>query len=97
MKKVNYEKVVSDLNQLLNEKYEEKEIRNLNPMFENDELRTFFKLGVDDYKRELITFSDMVLYSSMVNSMENHSEDEVKSETVIAFNLYIESLTKLKL
>lgn len=97
MKNVNYEKVVSELNQLLNEKYQVRELRNLNPMFESEELRTYFTLGFDNYKRELIYFSDMIVYSSMVNTMHNHSEDEVKKETIFEFNMYIDSLRHLKL
>jgi hypothetical protein len=97
MKNVNYEKVVSELNQQLNEKYQVKELRNLNPMFQSEELRTYFTLGFDNYKRELIYFSDMIVYSSMINTMEDHSEDEVKKETVFAFNMYIDSLGYLKL
>ena len=97
MKKVNYEKVVSDLNQLLNEKYEINEIKDICPWIVSEELRTYFTLGFDNYKRELIYFSKMIVYSSMVNAIENHSEDEVKSETILVFNQYLEAVKLLKL
>lgn len=97
MKKVNYEKVVSDLNQLLNEKYQNKELRNMCPWLESEELRTYFTLGFDNYERELIYFSNMIVYSSMVNTMANHTEEDIKNETIIAFNQYIEAMSFLKL
>lgn len=97
MEKVNYEKVVSDLNQLLEEKYNTKEIQDVCPWIESKELRTYFTLGFDDYNRELIYFSNMILYSSMVNTMANHSEEEIKNETIITFNQYIEAMLLLKL
>lgn len=97
MSKVNYEKVVSELNQLLTEKYKSKQIQEVCPWLENEELQNYFTLKFDDYKRELICFSNMAVYSSMLNTMENHSEEVVKSETILAFNEYIEAMRLLKL
>ena len=96
MKNVNYEKVVSELNQQLNEKYQTKELRNLFEDLDEVSFRTFFSIDKDQYGREIIFFDKVIVFSQVYYGEEEFSEEFVIEETKKWFNNYLDAMIKLK-
>lgn len=96
MTKIDYKKIVAELNNDLTAKYSSLEMRNLFPEFEYDEFRNYFTVGKDSYNFSIIYFLNMVIYSEGQNQGQDHSELEVVSQSKLWFNNYIVSLAKLK-
>lgn len=96
MTKIDYEKIVAELNKDLKAKYHSLEMRNLFSEFGYEEFRNYFTLGNDAYNLPIIYFLNMVIYSEGQNQGQDHSESDVISQSKIWFNNYIDSLAKLK-
>lgn len=96
MKKVNYEKVVSDLNQLLNEKYQSLALRSAFEDLDEESFRTFFTIDKDQYGREIIYFDKVIVFSQVYYSESEFSEEFVLEETKKWFNKYLDAMIKLK-
>lgn len=96
-KKVNYERLVNELNYLLYEKYNLTVKADPYLIFEDEIFRTYFTIELDNYNKEIILFGNLVVYSAMINSFHDHTEKEVKKEIKTCFNFYVDAISKMKL
>lgn len=93
MEKINYKKIIKELNKELDKKYDK--IVDLVD-FDYKENREYFYLGNDNHDRPVIFFQKMPIYLEMTHVMENHSEKDVTRITKDFFNEYLDNLIKLK-
>lgn len=96
MSSIDYEKVVNDLNQQLNEKYQSKELRNVFEDLSEVSFRTFFSNDKDQYGRDIIYFDKVIVFSRVYYSESEFSEEFVIQETKKWFNNYLDAMVKLK-
>jgi hypothetical protein len=95
-KKVNYKKIVKDLNEELALKYNSLEFRNDLGDYEMEENHHYFTLEKDTYGHNVIYFLSMIIYLEEISLASKITEEEIIIETKYFFNKYMDSLAKLK-
>ncbi|MEY2692704.1 MAG: hypothetical protein RIT03_1094 [Bacteroidota bacterium] len=96
MKKVNYEKVVSELNETLKAKYGSLDVRNTFEDLDIEDFRTYLTLEKDSYGREIIYFDKAIVFSATLYNETSYTEDYVINEIKTWFNNYLDAMIKLK-
>lgn len=94
--KVNFKKIVEDLNEELALKYNSLEFRNDFCEYEMEENHHYFTLKKDSYGHNIIYFLSMLIYSEGISMGYKHTEKEVIKDSKEWFNKYLDSLAKLK-
>ncbi len=96
MKKINYTKIVNELNATLKSKYDSLELINKFEDLSEENFRTYFTIDFDQYNNEIIYFSKVIVYSVSMYDGNEVDEAYVVNETKIWFNKYIDVLNMLK-
>ena len=96
MKKINYTKIVNELNATLRSKYDSLELINKFEDLSSEDFRTYLTIDFDEYNNEIIHFSKVIVYGvSMYDGIEK-DEAYVINEIKTWFNKYIDVLNMLK-
>ena len=96
MKKVNYEKVVSELNETLKMKYDSLDLRNVFEDLNEEDVRTYLTLEKDRYGREIIYFDKAIVFSALFYNESDYTAEFVTTETKKWLNNYLDAMSKLK-